>query len=262
MGARMPMGERPGRGRAQSLDFDGVTPYAPGDDVRWIDWRATARSGTPQVKRFLAQSHRARMIVPDLRAGLYFGTRDRLMAKTAALAAARLAWECHLLAEPVGLAVPGHEIVEARRGRRHVLRVLDALLAAYDAPQATGDEALAGAALDGAETLRRGDELCVISDFGTGLGTLAARTGALAEARVMRAFVVEDALGSEPLPGGSYPAALPAQQAREVFRVSDRTGSDLPEQARLARADRRRLLLDAGWEVVPVSDLLPRRRVP
>ena len=92
-GERVPVGERPGRGRAPGLDFDGISPYIHGDDVRWIDWRATARSAEVQVRRFAAQSHRARMIVLDLHAELYFATRRRLMAKTAVLVAARLAWE-------------------------------------------------------------------------------------------------------------------------------------------------------------------------
>ena len=90
-GQRMPGGERLGRGRAQSLEFDGLSPYVIGDDVRWIDWRATARTGRTQMKRFAAESHRARLIVLDLSPALFFGTRTRLMAKTAALLAARLA---------------------------------------------------------------------------------------------------------------------------------------------------------------------------
>ena len=78
-GQRMPGGERSGRRRAPSLEFDGISLYSPGDDVRWIDWRATARSGQPQVKRFVAESHRGRMIVADLCAELRFGTRQRLV---------------------------------------------------------------------------------------------------------------------------------------------------------------------------------------
>src|SRR6056297_3988092 len=38
-GRRGPGGERAGRGHAVSLHFEGIAPYAPGDDVRWIDWR-------------------------------------------------------------------------------------------------------------------------------------------------------------------------------------------------------------------------------
>lgn len=258
MGARMPLGERMGRGRAQSLDFDGVSPYAPGDDIRWIDWRATARTGEPQVKRFLAQSHRGRLIVPDLRSALFFGTQGRLMAKTAVLAAARLAWESHALNEPVALAVPGQALIVPRRGRRHILRVLDGFLAAYDAHADFDDEALCRCILDHAEEMGRGDEVCVISDFGTSVAMLTEATRALTELRVLRAFVVEDAIGSAPLPRGTYPASVASKAERRVFNISERGGNSLPEQALQARAERRRALLDCGWEVASVADLLPR----
>ena len=65
-GGRLGSGERIGRGWAQTLDFDGISPYQSGDDVRWIHWLATARSGQVQMRRFAAESHRARMIVVDL----------------------------------------------------------------------------------------------------------------------------------------------------------------------------------------------------
>jgi len=130
-GRRGPDGERAGRGRARSLDFDGIGPYAPGDDVRRIDWRATARSGRVQVRQFAARSRRVRMVVLDLHAGLWFGARTRLMAKTAALTAARLAWESCALNERVGILLPGAEAMGVRRGRRHVLRLLDRLRREY-----------------------------------------------------------------------------------------------------------------------------------
>lgn len=40
-GERFPSGMRPGRRRAQGVDLDSIDPYVPGDDVRWMDWRAT-----------------------------------------------------------------------------------------------------------------------------------------------------------------------------------------------------------------------------
>ena len=36
----------------RSLDFDDLREYLPGDDVDDIDWKATARTGTPLVKRY------------------------------------------------------------------------------------------------------------------------------------------------------------------------------------------------------------------
>ena len=38
--------------KGQGIEFDEVREYAPGDDVRSIDWNVTARMGHPFVKRF------------------------------------------------------------------------------------------------------------------------------------------------------------------------------------------------------------------
>ncbi len=254
-GQRMPGGERSGRGRAQGFDLDGVGPYTPGDDVRWIDWRATARSGTPKSKRFLAHSHRARMIVPDLAADLRFGTRVRLMLKTVALAAAHLAWESLILAEPVGLALPGETAVEPRRGRRHLLRLLVMLRAAHD--RTTGREALAAAVNEASGMVGRRDEVCVISDF-AGVSGFVSESRALAEIRTLRAFLVEDPLSHRPLPRGVYPARNPADGARRAFRIGPRAAAMSEEIAGACRAETVRQLRDGGWEVRNALDLLPR----
>ncbi len=38
--------------RGQGLEFDSVREYVPGDDIRNIDWRVTARTGAPHLKLF------------------------------------------------------------------------------------------------------------------------------------------------------------------------------------------------------------------
>lgn len=58
--------------RGRSLDFEDLREYVPGDEVRDIDWKATARARTPLVRR-----HRA-----DRRAGILFVV-DRGPAMTA-----------------------------------------------------------------------------------------------------------------------------------------------------------------------------------
>lgn len=49
----------------RSLEFDELRPYVPGDDVRDIDWTATARSGHTLVKRFVTEKHHKVLIVTD-----------------------------------------------------------------------------------------------------------------------------------------------------------------------------------------------------
>ncbi|ORA23604.1 DUF58 domain-containing protein [Mycobacterium aquaticum] len=49
----------------RSLEFDELRPYVPGDDVRDIDWTATARSGHTLVKRFVSEKHHKILVVTD-----------------------------------------------------------------------------------------------------------------------------------------------------------------------------------------------------
>ena len=49
----------------RTLEFDELRPYVPGDDVRDIDWKASARSGTVLTKRFVSEKHHKVLLVAD-----------------------------------------------------------------------------------------------------------------------------------------------------------------------------------------------------
>ncbi|MBD8659270.1 DUF58 domain-containing protein [Frigoribacterium sp. CFBP 8754] len=49
----------------RSHDFDDLRAYVPGDEVRDIDWKATARHGEPLVKRYIASRRRHLVLVVD-----------------------------------------------------------------------------------------------------------------------------------------------------------------------------------------------------
>jgi uncharacterized protein (DUF58 family) len=49
----------------RSLEFDDLRPYVPGDEIRDIDWRATARAGSVLVKRFVTEKHHKILLVAD-----------------------------------------------------------------------------------------------------------------------------------------------------------------------------------------------------
>ncbi|WP_285724413.1 DUF58 domain-containing protein [Psychromicrobium xiongbiense] len=51
--------------RGRSLDFDDLRAYVPGDEVRDIDWKATARHGSPLIKRYIAVRKQAVILVAD-----------------------------------------------------------------------------------------------------------------------------------------------------------------------------------------------------
>jgi uncharacterized protein (DUF58 family) len=44
--------------KGEGLEFAGVREYLPGDDVRTIDWRVTARTGRLAVRRYVEERNR------------------------------------------------------------------------------------------------------------------------------------------------------------------------------------------------------------
>jgi len=49
----------------RSLEFDDLRPYVPGDEIRDIDWKATARLGSPMIKRFIAARKHTLLLIVD-----------------------------------------------------------------------------------------------------------------------------------------------------------------------------------------------------
>lgn len=257
-GDRFPTGMRPGRRRAQGTDLDSVGPYVAGDDVRWMDWRATARTGRAQMKRFVAESHLARMLIVDFRPHLMFGTEERPMAKTAALLAANLAWEGFSLQEPVGLViVPDLLVVRPRRGRGHILFMLKHLEEHYAKAVARtehpGSDPMV-AAIDAASSiLGTGDEICLFSDFGDIDPALSKKVRELNGIRRFRAILVEDAMLHDPVPVGRYPYQTIETPRRNLATVSKSRVDQHTDNVESLRSTARRQLIQDGWRITEAA---------
>jgi uncharacterized protein (DUF58 family) len=79
--------------RGRGLIFDELTDYEPGDDVRWIEWNATARFARPIVKRMREERDLVVGVLVDVSSSLSFGSngvgkRVSVLRAAAALAAA------------------------------------------------------------------------------------------------------------------------------------------------------------------------------
>jgi uncharacterized protein (DUF58 family) len=117
--------------RGVGLEFSEVREYAPGDDVRTIDWNVTARTGKPHVKRYVEERELTVMLVVDASASVDFGTCERTKAEAAAEACALLAFSAIKNNDRVGLAMFTDEVelfLPPRKGRRQVLRVIREVL--------------------------------------------------------------------------------------------------------------------------------------
>lgn len=95
-------GTHASRLRGRGIDFSEVRGYQPGDDIRSMDWRVTARTGTPHIKVFREERERPVLLVSDLRASMNFGTRRALKRVVAADVSALLAWSAMAQGDRVG----------------------------------------------------------------------------------------------------------------------------------------------------------------
>ena len=138
--------------KGRGMEFEEVRPYLYGDDVRAIDWNVSARVGTPHVKVF-REERELTVILAQL--------KRELVAEIAAT----LAFTAIRSNDRVGMLhfTDGVEsFVPARKGGRHVLRIVRDLLAFK--PRRRGTD-IAKALDELAATLSKRAVVCVISDF-------------------------------------------------------------------------------------------------
>ena len=117
--------------KGRGMEFDEVREYAPGDDIRTIDWNVTARTGHPYVKRFVEERELTVLFVVDLSASGSFGTREKLKNEVAAELCALLAFSAIKNNDKVGLLVFTDQVelyIPPKKGVSHVLRVIRDLL--------------------------------------------------------------------------------------------------------------------------------------
>ena len=79
--------------------------YLPGDDIRTMDWRVTARTRQPHVRVYTEEKDRSVLLLVDQRINMFFGSRDRMKSVTAAELAALGAWRALDVGDRVGAVV-------------------------------------------------------------------------------------------------------------------------------------------------------------
>jgi uncharacterized protein (DUF58 family) len=166
-------GPHASRVRGRGLDFEEVRGYLPGDDVRAIDWKVTARTGQAHTRVYNEERDRPTLVVVDQRLAMFYGTRLNLKSVTAAEAAALAAWRVFRSGDRVGLVVFDDADIAAlrpQRSRRHVLRILETIVAKNRALRAESrvppNPAMLNEALERARRIVDHDHVVVVvSDF-------------------------------------------------------------------------------------------------
>ncbi len=161
------------RFRGRGMEFDEARPYQPGDEIRNLDWRVTARTGRPHTKLFREERERSVILWVDYRAPMFFATHGRFKSVLASEAAALLAWSACRHGDRLGGLVfseQGHQEIRPRNGDRAVLSLIRLLAATSALPRQETNrerrrEVAANALARARRVARPGSLLFFISDF-------------------------------------------------------------------------------------------------
>ena len=196
-------GDQPTPAVGVGTELAQIRAYRPGDDVRQLDWNATARTGEPHVRVHVAERSVTTWLMLDLSPSMAFGTADRLkvdVAEGIANAVGRLATRRGNRLGVMTFGGPEPRVLPPRQGRAGLHGAIEAARQ-FAAPElhpdetvdiATGRVVPAGERSDLAEALRKAGALArsrsllvVVSDFRgprdwvSPLRALAARHGVL-----------------------------------------------------------------------------------
>jgi uncharacterized protein (DUF58 family) len=252
--------------RGRGLNFEEIRGYLPGDDVRTIDWRVTARTQKPHVRVYTEERDRPALLVVDQRQSMFFGSRRAMKSTVAAELAALGAWRVFGQGDRVGALVlddRGIEEIRPHRSRRTVLHILDAVVEKNHALHADSrvprQPAMLNRALEAAERLCSHDfVVAIVSDF-DGLDDATERlVTRLAHHNDVIAVPVWDPLTTE-VPAGGRVVVTEGE-----LQVELELGTEQVRSRMLEMADRRlsRVLRWPQERGVPVLPLTTAEDVP
>lgn len=153
--------------RGQGLDFDDFREYMPGDEPRFIDWKVTARTGTPYVRKFHEEREQVLLLAVDASGSMGYagaGSPDTKLEYAAQLAAV-LAYSAARNGDKAGLLLYGcqpHFYLPPAKGMKQCLRIVREILSA---PPGGADDTVEEVAAEILRTQRKSAMCFLMSDF-------------------------------------------------------------------------------------------------
>jgi len=151
--------------KGHGVQFSEHRLYMPGDDVRHIDWKVSARTREPLIKIYDEERELTVFLVVDVSGSEWFGTSRKLKSEVAAEIGGMLAYAASYTGDRVGALLFADKvelIIPPKKGRQHVLRIVRDLLSFQ--PETKGTD-LAGALRAAAHLMKHSGVVFVLSDF-------------------------------------------------------------------------------------------------
>jgi uncharacterized protein (DUF58 family) len=160
--------------KGQGVQFSEHRLYVPGDDVRHIDWKVSARTREPLIKKYDEERELTVLLIVDVSGSENFGSTEKLKSEVVAEIGGVLAYAATHTGDKVGvLFFSGgiEKVIAPKKGRQHTLRIIRDLLnysaesTKIDAqPKFPGTD-LAGALESASRILKHSGVVFIVSDF-------------------------------------------------------------------------------------------------
>lgn len=204
-------GDRQSLLRGRGMDFADVRNYQPGDEIRHMEWRSTARTGRPHIKLYQEERERPIVLLVDFNPSMYFGTRVAFKSVLAARLAALIAWISAEQGDRVGgflFSGKHHQEFVPRSRKSGVLPLLAGLADCTSRLHQAHEEAprpLHDVLSQLRHVLKPGSLLVLISDFYTLDASCEPILSRLRQHNDLLAYHITDALELAPPAPGFYP---------------------------------------------------------
>ena len=151
--------------KGSGMLFSECKAYEEGDDVRYIDWNASARQNGVYVKQFIEERELSVCIILDLSAPMRFGSTDMTKAEKAIEAMSILSYSALQNNDKVGLFIfneVGMKYIPQVRGKSNTVRLI---LEAMKFSPEPGVNHISGVMAKLLTMMKRRALVFVISDF-------------------------------------------------------------------------------------------------
>lgn len=114
--------------KGSGLDFDQIREYQQGDDVRFIDWNASARMNNVLVKQYIEERSRVVLLAVDISGSADLGSTDTLKHDIMAQVASVIALVTSSGKDRVGLILFSDDVelyLPPGRGRAHTHTIME-----------------------------------------------------------------------------------------------------------------------------------------
>jgi len=113
--------------KGAGMEFEEVREYSPGDEIRSIDWKVSARMGHPFIKQFREEREMVVMLLIDMSRSGFFGTGENLKVDKAAEVASVIAFNAIKNGDKVGAIFFTDQVeqyIPPKNGSAHIWRVI------------------------------------------------------------------------------------------------------------------------------------------